>query len=325
MCKISVAICTYNGSRFVKQQLESIINQTFKVDEIVVGDDGSSDDTLNIIEMMKNAHTEIKWNIFINKPGVGCCANFDDTIKRCTGDIIFLSDQDDIWDNRKVETIVKWFGNNPQKDVVFSNASFMDDNNNSFTDKKLFDVLGITKTTLAIMEKGFYLEAFMQHNRATGATMALRKSFVSLYKIDRGAIIGRNQLHDQIIAFAAAVENKLGAIELPLITYRIYKEQNMGLAAWIRQPSTFTDPYAPFHVTEETRELPQCAIGRIEFCRKRYLFRTSFLCIGVFTHIMDYIRVYKRVWYNVFFYDMVQGLFHKYFRRDSKGFLDATE
>ena len=120
MNKISVAICTYNGAKYVKQQLDSIINQTLRVNEIVVGDDGSSDDTIGIIEEIRNEYTEIEWNIIINKPGLGCCANFDDTIKRCTGDIIFLSDQDDIWDSKKVESIVKWFELNPQKDVVFS-------------------------------------------------------------------------------------------------------------------------------------------------------------------------------------------------------------
>lgn len=325
MNKISVAICTYNGAKFVRQQLYSIINQTLKVNEIVVGDDGSADDTMSIIEEIKNEHTEIEWNIVINKPGLGCCANFDDTIKRCTGDIVFLSDQDDIWDSKKVETIVKWFVMNPQKDVVFSNASFMDDNGQPFTEKRLFDVLGINTHTLDVMEKGFYLEAFMQHNRATGATMAFRKSFVLLYNIDREAIIRKHQLHDQIIAMAAAAENKLGAIDIPLIKYRIYKEQNMGLASWIKQPSTFTDPYAPFHITEQIERLPQKAIERVKFCRKRFLYRTTFLCTGIFIHIFDFIRIYKAGWYDIFLYDIIQGLFHKYIRRDSKVFLDATE
>lgn len=325
MNKISVAICTYNGAKYVKQQLDSIINQTHKVNEIVVADDGSSDDTIGIIEDVRNEHTEVEWNIVINKPGLGCCANFDDTIKRCTGDIIFLSDQDDIWDSKKVETIVKWFELNLQKDVVFSNASFMDDNGQPFTEKRLFDVLGINTHTLDVMEKGFYLEAFMQHNRATGATMALRKSFVSSYKIDRDAVIGKHQLHDQIIAVAAAAENRLGAIDIPLIKYRIYKEQNMGLASWISNPSTCTDPYAPFHITEQIENLPKKILERVRFCRKRYLYRTSFLCFGVISHIFDYIRIYKGTWHNVFLYDMLQGFFHKYIRCDSKLFLDAAE
>lgn len=325
MNKISVAICTYNGAKHVKQQLDSIINQTLRVNEIVVGDDGSSDNTIGIIEEIRNEHTEIEWNIVINKPGLGCCANFDDTIKRCTGDIIFLSDQDDIWDSKKVETIVNWFELNPQRDVVFSNASFMDDNSQPFTEKRLFDVLGINTHTLAIMEKGFYLETFMQHNRATGATMALRKSFVSSYKIDRDAVIGKHQLHDQVIAVAAAADNRLGAINIPLIKYRIYKEQNMGLASWISNPSTFTDPYAPFHITEQIENLPEKITERVRFCRKRYLYRTSFLCLDVITHIFDYIRMYKGAWYNVFLYDMLQGFFHKYIRGDSKIFLDAAE
>lgn len=325
MNKVSVAICTYNGAKYVKQQLDSIINQTLKVDEIVVGDDGSSDDTIGIIEGVMNEHTDIEWNVVINKPGLGCCANFDDTIKRCTGDIIFLSDQDDIWDSKKVEIIVKWFELNPQKDVVFSNAFFMDDNSQPFTEKRLFDVLGINTHTLDVMERGFYLEAFMQHNRATGATMALRKSFVSAYKIDRDAVIGKHQLHDQIIAIAAAAENKLGVIYVPLIKYRIYKDQNMGLASWIKQPSTFTDPYAPFHITEQIDNFPKKIEERVRFCRKRYLYRTSFLCFGVISHIFDYIRIYKGTWHNVFLYDILHGFFHKYIRGDSKLFLDAAE
>ena len=102
---ISVAMTTYNGERYIKEQLESIINQTRKVDEIIIFDDCSKDKTVQIIrEAIKE--TEIKIFLTVNEKNVGYIENFRRAIEKSTGDYIFLCDQDDVWMNDKVEKML---------------------------------------------------------------------------------------------------------------------------------------------------------------------------------------------------------------------------
>ena len=123
--KCSVALCTYNGAKYIEEQIRSILDQTLPVDEIVVCDDGSTDETPQIVEeIAKDVSVDI--HVYRNDNNLGVCANFQKAVDLCQGDIVFLSDQDDIWYPHKVKTIVDWFDNNPNKSVVFSNADLID-------------------------------------------------------------------------------------------------------------------------------------------------------------------------------------------------------
>ena len=106
---ISIAICTYNGVRFVEEQILSILKQDLPVSEIVVCDDGSKDDTMTIVKNISYQYPEIKWNIQQNSSNIGVVKNFEKAIRLCTGDIIFLSDQDDIWYHNKTKVMVDYF------------------------------------------------------------------------------------------------------------------------------------------------------------------------------------------------------------------------
>jgi len=88
---ISVCIATYNGEKYIKEQLDSIINQLDKNDEIIISDDGSSDNTIKIIESYKDGRIVLYKNSFKN-----VVLNFEFAIDKSKGDYIFLSDQDDI-------------------------------------------------------------------------------------------------------------------------------------------------------------------------------------------------------------------------------------
>ncbi len=100
---VSVAIATCNGERFLCQQLLSIYNQTVQVDEVIISDDVSTDNTVAIAKAFINEHNLKNWKIIVNDVRLGCSDNFFSAIKRTTGDIIFLSDQDDEWEMNKVE------------------------------------------------------------------------------------------------------------------------------------------------------------------------------------------------------------------------------
>lgn len=104
MKKISVGMTTYNSSKYVEEQLFSVINQTVKPDEIVIFDDASMDDTVKKIKRIKE-QSDIKIELFVNEKNVGFVKNFEQCFKACRGDIIISCDADDIWYPQKVETI----------------------------------------------------------------------------------------------------------------------------------------------------------------------------------------------------------------------------
>lgn len=101
--KISVCMATYNGAQYVDIQLHSIINQLSVDDEIIVVDDCSTDNTVGIIRSFNDSRI----NIIVNNSNIGLIKNFEKAVRHATGDIIFLSDQDDEWMDNKVDTVVK--------------------------------------------------------------------------------------------------------------------------------------------------------------------------------------------------------------------------
>lgn len=108
---ISVCMATYNGSRYIRQQVDSIMSQLGAEDELVVSDDGSTDDTLDIIRNINDSRIRIiphsprpgKWD-----PVQRVTHNFENALREAKGDYIFLSDQDDVWLPRKVEIMMRW-------------------------------------------------------------------------------------------------------------------------------------------------------------------------------------------------------------------------
>jgi glycosyltransferase involved in cell wall biosynthesis len=122
--KISVCLTTYNGELFLKQQLDSIINQLPINGEIIISDDGSIDQTLNLLETFSQKEPRIK--LFKNN-FKSVKKNFEFTLKQCTGDYIFLSDQDDIWKQDKIETTLIYFSNG--YDLVLSDCFIINSDN----------------------------------------------------------------------------------------------------------------------------------------------------------------------------------------------------
>ena len=112
--KISVCIATYNGEKFIREQLDSILSQIGNEDEIIISDDGSTDDTQNIILSFGDPRIKIVGHKSLstvkNQPAIyRVTRNFENALLNTSGDIIFLSDQDDLWEETKVQEILKIF------------------------------------------------------------------------------------------------------------------------------------------------------------------------------------------------------------------------
>lgn len=102
---VSIALCTYNGAAYIKQQLDSITDQSYANLEIIVCDDASADDTLKIIEEYQVTEPRIK--LFRNEKNIGYNKNFEKAFSLCSGDYIAISDQDDVWEKEKIELMMK--------------------------------------------------------------------------------------------------------------------------------------------------------------------------------------------------------------------------
>lgn len=118
---ISVCLATYNGEKYIDQQINSILSQLSLDDELIISDDNSTDNTISIIKSISDPRI----NIFINKE-MGYTSNFENALRQVKGDIIFLSDQDDIWVKNKVQTCLYQLKN---VDLVVSDCKIIDSHN----------------------------------------------------------------------------------------------------------------------------------------------------------------------------------------------------
>lgn len=111
--RLSIVMTTYNGARYVQEQLNSFAAQTTPPDELVVCDDNSSDTTGDILLAFKRI-APFSVRLYRNDRNLGCTRNFERAITLAEADIVFLSDQDDVWFPKKLETVVKYFQQYPE-------------------------------------------------------------------------------------------------------------------------------------------------------------------------------------------------------------------
>ena len=221
--KISVAFIVYNGARYMRAQLDSILAQTHDVDEIIVCDDASSDKTKEILEKYKKSYPDLFF-LHYNYKNIGPTKNIEKAIQACTGDIILLADQDDYWETNKVETIVNWFDTNPTMNGLFTNGLLMDSNEKLDNKYGIWDVMSFPYKAIKNDEDlKIYINTV--ENSVTGATLAIRNNLAFL---KQPFPIIKHLVHDRWLAINVAENNSLGILEDKLIRYRIHSKQAIG-------------------------------------------------------------------------------------------------
>lgn len=218
--EFSVALCTYNGERFLLRQLQSIAAQTRLPDELVVCDDKSGDDTPRIVRDFAGA-APFPVHLHLNEVNLGSNRNFERAIGLCAGELIALCDQDDIWRADKLEQLERAFEKHPRAASVFSDAIVVDDADQPFP-PNLWPAVGLTR---AVQERLGGPQAFatlLSRTPVTGATLAFRARYRPLITpIDEGGPL----IHDGWIAVLLAGVAPTVALPETLIFYRRHAEQ----------------------------------------------------------------------------------------------------
>jgi len=207
---ISVCIATYNGEKYILKQIKSILSQLSFEDEIIISDNDSTDNTVNIVRGINDSRIKIYikkqnkiksyWNKYYN-----VTANFENAINKSIGDIIMLCDQDDIWNENKVYTIKKDL---EKKDCVFSNYSMIDQYDNIILSHKY------TTNPLNNPIKSILFPPF------SGCTMAIKRSFLKYCLPFPKKLL----LHDVYIGLIAYITNNIYFEIKPLTYYRSHDD-----------------------------------------------------------------------------------------------------
>jgi hypothetical protein len=218
--RISIALATYNGGRFLPEQLESLKNQVRPPDELVVVDDASTDNTAEIIkEFGKDVPFPVR--LEVSSENQGPVRSFELALRRCQGDTILLCDQDDIWHPGKVERFETIFAENPEAEFAFSNAALINGEGQALPGD-LWQEKSFGPVEQAAFASGQAFPILLQRSTITGCTLALRHRDLSIVlPIPADGPL----LHDAWISLLLSAFSTPVLIHDPLVQYRHHPQQ----------------------------------------------------------------------------------------------------
>jgi hypothetical protein len=223
--KISVAMCTFNGAPYIEEQLQSFERQSRPPDEVVICDDGSTDETIEILRDWAD-RCGLQVRIEQNSRRLGSTANFDRAISLCSGELIALADQDDVWLPRKLEVIEARFIADLQLAVLFSDAELVDEQLRPLG-RRLWESVGFGQREQGALVENRYQRLLLK-SFITGATLAFRSDLRSMaqpFPTDLPRFI-----HDRWIGLVGLAVSGLGYEAEPLLLNRQHSAQQIGAA-----------------------------------------------------------------------------------------------
>lgn len=208
--KLSIVMSTYNGEKYILEQLESLKNQTRKADEVIISDDCSKDSTNEIIENFIRNNKLSNWIHIRNKENQGWKKNFMDAINESTGDLIFTCDQDDVWYLNKLEHMEKIMSENDKINLLVSDYSL--------ERGEKFIELNTDKIVKHKINKKFMFVY------GPGCAFCFRKSLYDSAK----NMWYEDYPHDAVLWRTAAITDSLYFYKVPLFYYRRHSETATG-------------------------------------------------------------------------------------------------
>ena len=219
--KLGIALCTYNGEKYLAAQLESILAQTRRPDYLLACDDVSTDRSVGILESFANS-ASFPVRVLRNRKNLGYLRNFEQAIAACEADVIVLCDQDDYWMPAKLQRIESALQVDSGAGGVFSDAEIVD------ADLKplgitLLDTLRVSAGERTSAAAGSLLPVLLRRNIVAGATLAIQASWK-----DTILPIPDRVVHDEWITLVMAAYGALRFIPESLIRYRQHGSNQLG-------------------------------------------------------------------------------------------------
>ncbi|ELY77554.1 glycosyltransferase [Natrinema gari] len=214
---VSVALCTYNGEEYIEEQIESILDQTYDISEVVVFDDSSTDSTISKINKYANKYPQL-FEVHTNDENVGVEENFARCIKHCKGDAIAISDQDDIWHEEKIEREVEAL-TREEVSLVFHNSTIV----TSSLEQKGDLWSTVQQRVPKNGNQRHLITALTKYNFVQGCTILFDESLKRYLES-----IPSQWEYDYYIAVVAALTGGLHAIDDELLLYRQHEQQAIG-------------------------------------------------------------------------------------------------
>lgn len=231
MEKIDILLATYNGEKFVKEQIESILNQTYENFNLIISDDASTDNTLNILEEYEKKDTRIK--VFKKEKNKGLIDNFEFLLKNVTSDYFMFSDQDDIWKKDKIEKSINKL-KEENSGLVYTDLEIVDEKLNV-----IYPSYWKYKQIYKKIIKYNNFEALYLNNFVTGCTILAKSKYIKdILPLPRNS---KFVLHDYWTALIISAKDKISYVEEPTIQYRQHKNNRVGSSRKSDQLENFED------------------------------------------------------------------------------------
>lgn len=236
---VSIALCTYNGERFIREQLDSLLNQTYNNIEIIAVDDASADNTFAILQEYSAKHPHIQ--VYQNTENLGFTRNFIKAASLVSGEYVALCDQDDIWLPEKIETQVMEIGEN----LLNYHDSELIDEKGELIGKKMSDVLN--------MYSGDRPETFLFDNCVSGHAILIRKQL-----LPELASIKPGYFHDWQIAYIATNLGSISYTNKCLVKYRQHPDSDTNVLGVKRKKNKYNYHYSADKLRREIEWLEVC-------------------------------------------------------------------
>lgn len=225
---ISVALCTHNGARFIAEQVRSICLQTLPPMEIVLSDDASTDGCVEVAQAALEAclherpGLSIELRVIRNAPALRVTKNFEQAVSACRGELVALSDQDDVWHPERLARMAAEFERRPDLLLLHTDARLVDGDRKDLG-QSLFHALEVRPFELEWIHAGRAFDVFLRRNLVTGATTVFRRSL-----LDQALLFPTEWLHDEWLAIVASAIGRVDVLEDELIEYRQHESNQIG-------------------------------------------------------------------------------------------------
>ena len=225
---VSVALCTHNGMPFVRAQVASILAQSELPGQLVLSDDASTDGTVvavtSMVEQFNAEHPSHRVELVVieNPTPLGVVKNFQQAALACTGELIALSDQDDVWVEHRVALATAEFRRRPDLLLLHGNARLVDDDGAPIG-YSLFEAIALTPAELREIHASSEYRTLLRRNVVTGATTMFRRTL-----LEHGVPFLDGWVHDEWLAVLASVLGTTDALLEPLIDYRQHGANQIG-------------------------------------------------------------------------------------------------